>query len=55
MSGMYLPVHSGVARVGHTGARTLAARGCAPLVLVQSQIITTDSSIVDRKLGAKQF
>ena len=55
VSGMYLPVHSGVARLGHTGACALATRGRAPPVLVHTQIIVADSSIVDRKSGAKQF
>ena len=39
---------SGVARLGHTGARALATRGGAPPVQVSMQIISADISIVDR-------
>ena len=44
---------SGVARLGHTGARALATRGCAPPVQVCMQILGADSIIVDRESGAK--
>ena len=46
--------NSGVARLGHTGARALATRVRAPPVQVSMQIIGADSSIVDRESGAKQ-
>ena len=39
----------GLARLGHTGARTLATGGRAPLVQVSMRI-----SVVDRESGAKQ-
>ena len=44
--------HSGVARLGHTGACTLATRGRAPPVLVHNQIVSADSIVVDHKSGA---
>ena len=40
-----------VARLGHTGARGLATRGCAPPVQVCNQIIGTGSIIVECKSG----
>ena len=43
---------SGVARLGHTGARALATRGRAPPVRVCNQIISADCIVVDRKSGA---
>ena len=48
-----LPVTSGVARLGHTGAHALATRGCAPAVQVCIRIIGADSIVVDRESGAK--
>ena len=45
---------SGVARLGHTGARALATRGRAPLVQVSVRIIGADSNVVDHESGAKQ-
>ena len=45
---------SGVATLGHTGARALATRGCAPPVQVSMRIVCADSSIVDRESGAEQ-
>ena len=44
--------HSGVARLGHTGACTLATRGRAPPVLVHNQIVCGDNIVVDCKSGA---
>ena len=51
---MLLTLHSGVARLGHTGARALATRGRAPPVGML--IIGADSTciVVDRKSGAKR-
>ena len=43
---------SGIARLGHTGARALATWGRAPPVQVCNWIIGTDSIVVDRKSGA---
>ena len=45
---------SGVARLGHTGARALATRGRAPPVQIRNRIIGADSIAVDRKSGAKR-
>ena len=42
---------SGVARLGHTGARALANRGRAPPVQVSVRIIGADSIVVDRESG----
>ena len=42
---------SGVARLGHTGAHTLATRGCTTPVQV---CIGTDSIVVDHRSGAKR-
>ena len=44
---------SGVARLGHTGVRVLGSRGRAPSVQVCMQIIGADSTVVDRKSGAR--
>ena len=41
---------SGIARLGHTGARALATRGFTPSLQV---CIGIDSIIVDHELGAK--
>ena len=47
-------VNSGVARLGHTGARALATRGRAPPVQICMQIIIgNDSIVVDRESSAK--
>ena len=43
---------SGVARLGQTGAHTLATRGRAPSMQVRNRIIGTDSIVVDRKSSA---
>ena len=45
---------SGVARLGHTGARALGTGGRAPPVQVRIWIIGADSIVVDRKSGAKR-
>ena len=45
-------LHSGVATLGHTGARALATRGRAPPVQVCMRIIGADSIVVDRESGA---
>ena len=39
---------SGVDKLGHTGARALATRGCAPPVQVLLKIIDADSECVYR-------
>ena len=51
--GMRLTV-SGVAKLGHIGARALATRGCAPPLQVRRQIIGADGKFVDRKLSAEK-
>ena len=48
------PGCSGVARLGHTGAHTLATRGHAPPVQVSMLIIGTDSIVVNRESGTKR-
>ena len=45
---------SGVAKLGHTGARALATRGHAPPVEVSMRIIGADSIIVDRTSGTQR-
>ena len=45
---------SGVARLGHTGARALATRGCAPPVQVFIRIIGSENTVVDRESGGKR-
>ena len=45
---------SGVDRLGHTGARALAARGGAPPVQARMQIIGADSIVVDGESGANR-
>ena len=42
-----------VAKLGHTGAHALAARGCAPPVQVRLKIISTKCTLFNRKSGAK--
>ena len=49
---MGLPV-SGVAKLGHTEARALATRGCAPPVQALLKIIGSECTVINRKLGAK--
>ena len=44
---------SGVAKLGHTGARALATGGCAPPVQVLLKIIGAECTVINRKLGAK--
>ena len=44
---------SGVAKLGHTGARALAIRGCAPPVQGLLKIIGTECTVINRELGAK--
>ena len=44
------PVAHGVAKLGHTGARALATRGCAPPLL---KIIGAECTVINRELGAK--
>ena len=46
---------SGVAKLGHTGARALATRGCAPRPPVQAllKIIGAECTVINRELGAK--
>ena len=46
-------VSSGVATLGHTGARALATRGRAPPMQICIRIIGTDSIVVDRESSAK--
>ena len=45
---------SGVARLGHTRARALATRGCAPPVQVFIQIIGAESTVVNHESGGKR-
>ena len=44
---------SGVAKLGQTGARALATRGCAPPVQVFLKIIGAECTIINRELGTK--
>ena len=48
-----LPGTSGVAKVGHTRARALATRGCAPPVQVLQEIIGAECTVINRELGSK--
>ena len=50
---VYIHIISGVAKLGHTGARALATGGCAPPVQVLLKIIGTECTVINRKLGAK--
>ena len=43
-----------VDRLGHTGARALAARGGAPPVQARMQIIGAESIVVDGESGANR-
>ena len=47
------PCTSGVAKLGHTGARALATRGYAPPVQVLLKMIGAECTIINRKLGVK--
>ena len=45
---------SGVAKLGHTGARALATGGCAPPpVQALLKIIGAEFTVINRELGAK--
>ena len=44
---------SGIARLGHTGARALATRGCAPPVQALWKIIGAECTVINRELGVK--
>ena len=44
---------SGVAKLGHTGVRTLATGGCAPPVQALLKIIGAECTVINRELGAK--
>ena len=44
---------SGVAKLGHTGARALATGSCAPPVQVLLKIIGAECTVINRKLDAK--
>ena len=44
---------SGVAKLGHTGARALATRGCAPPVQALLKIIGAECTVINRELGVK--
>ena len=46
-------VCSGVAKLGHTGERALATRGCAPPVQALLKIIGAECTVINRELGAK--
>ena len=46
-------VGNGVAKLGHTGVRTLATRGCAPPVQALLKIIGAECTVINRELGAK--
>ena len=43
---------SGVTKLGHTGARTLVIRGCAPPVQALLKILAAECSVINRELGA---
>ena len=42
---VYIHIISGVAKLGHTGARALATGGCAPPVQVLLKIIGTECTV----------
>ena len=46
-------IRSGVAKPGHTGARALATRGCAPPVQALLKIIGAECTVINRELDAK--
>ena len=46
---------SGVAKLGHTGARALVTRGCAPPMHALLKIIGAECiTVINRELGAKR-
>ena len=44
---------SGIAKLGHTGARALETRGCAPPMQALLKIISVECTVINRELGAK--
>ena len=42
---------SGVAKLGHTGARALATRSCAPLVKALLEIISAECTVIQSRIG----
>ena len=44
---------SGVAKLGHTGARALATGGCAPPVQALLKIIGAECTVINGEFGAK--
>ena len=44
---------SGVAKLGHTGARALATGGCAPPVQALLKIIGAECTVINHELDAK--
>ena len=44
---------SGIAKLGHTGGRALATRGCALPVQVLLKIIVAKCTVINHELGAK--
>ena len=48
-----LAITSGVAKLGHTGARALATGGCAPPVQALLKIIGSECTVINRELGAR--
>ena len=44
---------SGVVKLGHTGGRALATRGCAPPVQVLLKIVGAKYTVINCELGAK--
>ena len=48
-----LGISSGVAKLGHTGARALATRGCAPPVQALLKIFGVECTVINCELGAK--
>ena len=45
--------NSGVAKLGHTGARALETTGCAPPMQALLKIIGAESTVINRELSAK--
>ena len=45
--------YSGVAKLGHTEAHTLATGGCAPPVQALLKILGAECTVINRELGAK--
>ena len=49
-----LQLSSGVAKLGHTGARALVTRGCAPPMQALLKIVGAEcTTVINRELGAK--